>query len=109
MLFLVRNMIYPHLLLAIATLIVVVQEVSASPTPKRHDADTVGKTSYDQYISACPNNKPDFQAGLCYKNCRQGYNGVGPLCWKGSSSYGRGAGVVPPTVNNPYVHGGLPP
>ena len=30
---------------------------------------------------------------LCYPLCKDGYKGVGPVCWKGASSYGRGAGT----------------
>lgn len=36
--------------------------------------------------------------GLCYKACRDGYQGVGPVCWEKKSerpSYGRGAGTIP--------------
>ena len=28
----------------------------------------------------CPPEK-EYDAGLCYKRCREGYNGVGPVCW----------------------------
>jgi len=37
----------------------------------------------------------DEDGGLCYKPCRDGYKGVGPVCWLEKDSYGRGAGVVP--------------
>jgi hypothetical protein len=35
--------------------------------------------------------------GLCYKKCKDGYKGVGPVCWKrkGLGSYGRGEGKLP--------------
>lgn len=38
-----------------------------------------------------------YDAGLCYPKCKDGYNGVGPVCWKDKSilSYGRGVGRVP--------------
>ena len=87
-----------------AALVLVGQGIISSPIPKQHDAETVGQPSFDRYISACPDDKPDFQAGLCYKKCSSGYNAVGPLCWKGLKSYGRGAGTVPNTVENPTVH-----
>jgi uncharacterized membrane protein len=48
-----------------------------------------------QYDLICPDDKPDKQSGLCYKKCKEGYHGVGPLCWKGSESYGRGVGISP--------------
>ncbi len=31
-------------------------------------------------IHACPDDK-NKDAGLCYDKCRDGYNGVGPVCW----------------------------
>ena len=102
-------MIYQQLFASIATVVLVFQGVGSSPLPKQHDAETVGRTSDDVYISACPDDKPDFQAGLCYKKCAEGYRAVGPACWKGLKSYGRGAGTVPITVDNPYVQsGGFP-
>lgn len=36
--------------------------------------------------------------GLCYKACRDGYQGIGPVCWEKKverPSYGRGAGTIP--------------
>ena len=33
----------------------------------------------------CPSGKKD-QAGLCYKKCKSGYHGVGPVCWSNSPS-----------------------
>ena len=84
------------------------QGVSSSPLPKQNDAATVGRGSYDRFISVCPDDKPDYDAGLCYKNCAEGYNGVGPVCWKSLfDSYGRGVGTVPITVDNPYVQPGV--
>jgi hypothetical protein len=96
------NMIYQQIFSVIASFAVFSLVVHS----KQHDAATVGLTSDDEYISACPDDKPDFQAGLCYKNCAQGYHAVGPVCWKGLKSYGRGAGTVPITVDNPNVHPG---
>lgn len=48
-------------------------------------------------ILQCDSDKVT-DAGLCYKKCRDEYNGVGPVCWlkaKVDESYGRGAGTVP--------------
>ncbi|MCG8667867.1 MAG: hypothetical protein MI867_00510 [Pseudomonadales bacterium] len=36
----------------------------------------------------------EYDAGLCYEPCRDGYNGVGPVCWKQDASYGRGVGTI---------------
>ena len=37
--------------------------------------------------------KPDFEldAGLCYPKCRDGYKGVGPVCWAQSVNIGIGS------------------
>lgn len=37
----------------------------------------------------------EYDAGLCYQQCNEGYNGVGPVCWKEDASYGRGVGTIP--------------
>lgn len=37
----------------------------------------------------------EYDAGLCYTPCADGYNGVGPVCWKQNASYGRGVGTIP--------------
>jgi hypothetical protein len=55
----------------------------------------------------CPSGEV-LDAGLCYKQCRAGYTGVGPVCWGecpskttdagatcAKKSYGRGAGTIP--------------
>ena len=46
---------------------------------------SVPKKSYGRGVGTMPNccsSKPDNDAGLCYPNCKSGYNGVGPMCWK---------------------------
>ena len=45
------------------------------------------------YSLDCPEGKVK-DAGLCYNPCREGYKGVGPVCWKGIKAYGRGAGTA---------------
>lgn len=65
--------------------------------------------------SLCQPERPDYQRGLCYKKCADGYVGNGPVCWercperwinngafcwlsaakaKAKKSYGRGVGVI---------------
>jgi hypothetical protein len=88
---------------------VLIYGAMGSPFPKQHDASTAGQQDLDKghtnrYIWACPDDKPDLQAGLCYKKCADGYKAVGPVCWKGLKNYGRGAGVPQKQVENPYVH-----
>ncbi|CAF2027656.1 unnamed protein product [Rotaria magnacalcarata] len=33
-------------------------------------------------LHACPDHAPEQDGLLCYPLCRDGYNGVGPLCWQ---------------------------
>jgi hypothetical protein len=40
----------------------------------------------------------EMNGGLCYNSCRDGYHGVGPVCWLNQASYGRGAGSIPHLV-----------
>lgn len=42
----------------------------------------------------CPKDKPDLDAGLCYEKCRDGYHGVGPVCWASSENVGVGTPVA---------------
>ncbi len=43
--------------------------------------------------------KDDKDGGLCYNKCRDGYHGVGPVCYNNNApSYGRGAGKVMASV-----------
>jgi len=41
----------------------------------------------------CPVDRPDLDAGLCYVKCRDGYRGVGPVCWAITQSRGVGTPV----------------
>lgn len=41
----------------------------------------------------CPPNKPDLDAGLCYVKCRDGFRGVGPVCWAITQGIGVGTPV----------------
>lgn len=33
-------------------------------------------------LHACPDDAPEQDGLLCYPLCREGYNGVGPVCWE---------------------------
>jgi hypothetical protein len=50
------------------------------------------KTVTGSGVSECRGDKPDKDAGLCYKRCRDGMKGVGPVCWQ--DIYGVGIGKV---------------
>lgn len=69
----------------------------------------VAKPSYGRGVGVVPtgcDSKQEYDAGLCYAKCRNGYNGVGPVCWQRCpnrfrddgafcakpEAYGRGAG-----------------
>ena len=43
--------------------------------------------------NTCPRDKPELDAGLCYKRCNPGFHGVGPVCWADSKSVGVGVPV----------------
>lgn len=86
----------------------------------RLDPYSFAKDSYGRGVGTlpdisgnCPSDR-EKQAGLCYSLCKDGYYGVGPVCWQAcpagftddgafcrrpgniiaKGSYGRGAGVV---------------
>lgn len=45
-------------------------------------------------------------AGLCYTKCRDGYNGVGPVCWAKSENIGIGTPIgLEPCPNGWYTEG----
>ncbi|APR80748.1 Hypothetical protein A7982_06095 [Minicystis rosea] len=96
------------------------------------DAHITTKKSYGRGagvpLHTCNGGKVE-QDGLCYKPCKSGDSGVGPVCWKScpagykddgalcrkdlqtitKSSYGRGAGTVPPTCATPSFTKPVPP
>ena len=84
----------------------------------RKDVVVQGKPSYGRGVGTPPKSckeNEDYDAGLCYAECKPGYKGVGPVCWgkcetgyhdDGATcrkdahivkkdSHGRGAGVPP--------------
>ena len=77
----------------------------AQPVADQPDKSQLPKCSEKQIVPfsdlGCLEGK-EKDAGLCYKPCREGYKGVGPVCWKGLKSYGRGVG----TPMTPICSGG---
>lgn len=68
------------------------------------------RRTYGRGVGTVPKSCADgaeLKAGLCYKHCKHGYHGVGPVCWKGIKSYGRGAGKVPKGCNDKVYDAGL--
>lgn len=54
---------------------------------------TDGYEIFSTWPNSCPPDKSDLDAGLCYRPCREGYHGVGPVCWANSESVGVGKPV----------------
>jgi hypothetical protein len=54
------------------------------------DKDAKGTRIFSITPDTCPLDKSDYDAGLCYPECDEGYNGVGPVCWARSKSVGIG-------------------
>jgi hypothetical protein len=55
----------------------------------RKDVDIVKKSSYGRGVGTVPKScdtGKDYDAGLCYAECRSGYHGVGPVCWESCKS-----------------------
>lgn len=51
----------------------------------RRDAHIFGKESYGRGAGTVPKTCPsgqDYDAGLCYPDCKAGYKSVGPVCWQ---------------------------
>jgi hypothetical protein len=55
------------------------------------DTDTTeGYEIFSTFPNSCPPDKSDKDGGLCYRPCRAGFHGVGPVCWADSESVGVG-------------------
>jgi hypothetical protein len=54
------------------------------------DADAKGTRIFGIWPYTCPRDRSDYDAGLCYPQCDDGYNGVGPVCWAHTKSRGIG-------------------
>jgi len=58
------------------------------------DTDTdQGLEIFSTTPHTCPSDKSDLDAGLCYRPCKAGFHGVGPVCWADSESVGVGKPV----------------
>ena len=54
------------------------------------DKDAKGTRLLSTTPDTCPLTKPELDAGLCYEQCDEGYNGIGPVCWARSKNVGIG-------------------
>jgi hypothetical protein len=57
------------------------------------DKDGKGTRIFSITPDTCPLDKPELDAGLCYEQCEEGYNGIGPVCWVKSKDIG--IGIIP--------------
>ena len=57
------------------------------------DMNAKGTRLFGITPDTCPLDRFDYDAGLCYEECDDGYNGVGPVCW--AITENRGAGKLP--------------
>jgi hypothetical protein len=56
------------------------------------DSTGVGNRIFGTTPHTC-NKGHELQDGLCYEKCRNGYHGVGPVCW--ADTDGIGVGTIP--------------
>jgi len=118
------------------TLAETIAEPTADATPKEQPRklSALRGSATGRKLSNEPECQPgrELQTGLCYTPCREGFVGVGPVCWGscpdgwtdagalctdwrvGSSthlrtdpkaSYGRGVGLIPPQVTKDVLKG----
>ncbi len=57
------------------------------------DREAKGTRLFGITPDSCPADKPEYDAGLCYERCEDGYHGVGPVCWANTEN--RGTGKLP--------------
>jgi hypothetical protein len=57
------------------------------------DPEAKGTRLVSTTPDTCPLSKPVLDAGLCYEECENGYNGIGPVCWANSKDVG--IGIIP--------------
>ena len=63
------------------------------------DRDAKGTRLVSTTPDTCPLDKPVLDAGLCYEQCEESYNGVGPVCW--AETHNRGIGKLPKLLDCP--------
>lgn len=59
------------------------------------DPNAKGTRLFGITPDTCPCEKPEYDAGLCYERCEQGYHGVGPVCWADTADIGVGRVMLP--------------
>lgn len=57
------------------------------------DAEAKGTRLFSTTPDSCPLDRSEYDAGLCYPPCEEGWRGVGPVCWAITQNIG--IGVIP--------------
>ena len=52
----------------------------------------------------CASNVPDKDAGPCYANCKSGYTGVGPVCWRKQQRRSWGGAYSETTITEKQIY-----
>ena len=47
-----------------------------------HTVGVVRMAGIGRPVHTCPEHSPEQDGLLCYPDCRDGFNGVGPVCWE---------------------------
>jgi hypothetical protein len=66
-----------------------------------------GYEIFSLWPNTCPPDRPELDAGLCYRRCRAGFHGVGPVCWADTVNVGTGKVVGLNPCPNGWNNDGL--
>lgn len=71
------------------------------------EPDAKGTRLFATSPDTCPLDRPEYDAGLCYPECEDGYNGIGPVCWAYTKDIGPGILADFRTCQGSYADGGM--
>lgn len=54
------------------------------------DPEAKGTRVFGVWPDTCPADRPEYDAGLCYVECKEGYHGVADRCWADTVNIGIG-------------------
>lgn len=69
------------------------------------DPNAKGTRLFGITPDTCPCEKPEYDAGLCYERCEEGYHGVGPVCWANTKDIGIGKVLTPESCGDSGYQG----
>jgi hypothetical protein len=58
------------------------------------DANAPGTRAFGWTPDTCPASKPEYEGGLCYASCDEGYHGVADRCWADTQNIGVGKVLI---------------